>query len=158
MAVASGPISASRLRGLTNRLNSGVAIAVAAAVDASTSPVATGPPPTLAAYGAAMPCGSVEKTTSQPSSTRVRSARSPNTSRSPAAARASGEPRPASSRAAAGLARVPSRTSRPETTNVAASMSSEGRTPKKVTAAPPAAAPPTSAVRYVVCITAVPSA
>ena len=37
-------------------------------------------------------------------------------------------------------------------------MSSEGRTPNKVIAAPPAAAPVTSAVRYVVCITAVPRA
>jgi hypothetical protein len=59
VATASGPISASRRRGLTNRLNSGVATAVAAAVDASTSPVAIGPPPSRAAYGAAMPCGIV---------------------------------------------------------------------------------------------------
>jgi hypothetical protein len=59
VAAASGPISVSRRRGLTNRLNSGVAIAVAAAVDARTSPVATGPPPSRAAYGAAMPCGIV---------------------------------------------------------------------------------------------------
>ena len=59
VTTASGPISASRRRGLTNRLNSGVAIAVAAAVDASTSPVATGPPPSRAAYGAAIPCGIV---------------------------------------------------------------------------------------------------
>jgi hypothetical protein len=59
VAAASGPISFSRRRGLTNRLNSGVAIAVAAAVEASTSPVATGPPPSRAAYGAAMPCGIV---------------------------------------------------------------------------------------------------
>jgi hypothetical protein len=59
VTAASGPISACRRRGLTNRLNSGVAIAVAAAVEASTSPVATGPPPSRAAYGAAMPCGIV---------------------------------------------------------------------------------------------------
>jgi hypothetical protein len=58
-AAASGPISVSRRRGPTNRLNSGVAIAVAAAVDASTRPVATGPPPSRAAYGAAIPCGIV---------------------------------------------------------------------------------------------------
>ena len=77
----------------------------------------------------------------------MRSAGSPNTSRSPATALASGEPGPAAGRAAAGLALVPRPTSRAETTNVTESMSSEGRTPKKLTAAPPAAAPATSAVR-----------
>src|SRR6516162_1067670 len=56
---ASGPIRASRCRARTNRLNSGVAIVVANTVDASTRPVAIGPPPSLFAYGAATPSGTV---------------------------------------------------------------------------------------------------
>ena len=88
----------------------------------------------------------------------MRSARSPNTSRSPAAARASGEPCPAPGAAAAGRARVPRPTSRPEAANVTASMASAARTPRNVVATPPTPAPATSAARKVVWITAVPRA
>ena len=57
--MASGPIRLIRWRGRTNRVNSGTAIVVLSTVEASTRPVAIGPPPRLAAYGAAMPSGMV---------------------------------------------------------------------------------------------------
>ena len=85
----------------------------------------------------------------------MRSAGSPNTSLIPPRIRAHGDSWPPSARAA-GLARVPSAMSRPESTNVAASMTSEGRTPMKATASPPATAPATWPARKVVWITAVP--
>ncbi len=56
---ASGPIQLIRWRGRTKRVNSGVAIVVLNTVDASTRPVAIDPPPSRAAYGAAIPSGIV---------------------------------------------------------------------------------------------------
>ena len=60
--------------------------------------------------------------------------------------------------AGAGLARVPSPMNSAETTNVAASMTSAGRTPRKATASPPPTAPSIWPARNVLWITAVPSA
>ena len=57
--MASGPITLIRCRGRTNRVNSGKASIVPSAVDAMIAPVAIGPPPSLAAYGAAIPAGTV---------------------------------------------------------------------------------------------------
>ena len=62
---------------------------------------------------------------SQPNSNSVLSAWSPNTSRNPSRIRASGDGRTDSGLAAAGLARGPRPMSRPDSTNVAASMASE---------------------------------
>ena len=59
VSTASGPIIQSRCRARTKRVNSGVAIVVANTVDASTTPVAMDPPPSLFAYGAATPSGTV---------------------------------------------------------------------------------------------------
>ena len=59
VSTASGPMRLIRWRGRTNRVNSGVAIVVLSAVDASTRPVAIDPPPRVLAYGAAIPSGIV---------------------------------------------------------------------------------------------------
>ena len=56
---ASGPITLTRCRGRTNLVNGGRASIVPSAVDAMTAPVAIGPPPILATYGAAIPAGTV---------------------------------------------------------------------------------------------------
>ena len=59
VSTASGPIDAARWRGRANRMNSGIRIVVLAAADTSTRPVASGPPPSCAAWGAAIPSGIV---------------------------------------------------------------------------------------------------
>ena len=64
--------------------------------------------------------------------------------------RASGDGWTVSGLAAAGLARVPRAINKPESTNVAESMTSAGRTPMKATATPPPTAPSTSPARKVV--------
>ena len=94
---------------------------------------------------------------SQPNSNSVLSAWSPKTSRNPSRILATGDGRADSGRAAGGLARRPRRTSRPDRTNVAASMASDRGTPMNATATPPPTAPSTSPVSKVVCSTAVPS-
>jgi hypothetical protein len=97
---------------------------------------------------------------SQPNSSSVLSARSPNTSRNPSRIRAHGEGSGAAGSgwlAALGWPRRPRPISRPLATNVAASTASELRTPMKATATPPPTAPSTSPVSSVVCSTAVPS-
>ena len=88
----------------------------------------------------------------------MRSARSPNSSPKPSRIRASGDGWTLSGLAAAGRGRVPSPMNKPESTNVAASMTSAGRTPMKATANPPPTAPTVWPARNVVWITAVPSA
>jgi hypothetical protein len=155
---AIGPIQRSRVSGPMVRVKTGAASTAPACPEAMTSPAAAGPPPSRAAYGAAMPSGMEYSAISQPSIISVRIARSPSTSLAPwpSPSRAPGRPSPVP--AAAGLALVPNRTSAADATNVAASMPSAGRVPMKATVTPAAAAPATSATRKLVCMTAAASA
>jgi len=153
---AIGPIQRSRVSGPMFLVKTGAARMAPACPEAMSSPAAAGPPPSRAAYGAAMPSGIEYSAISQPSIISVRIALLPSTSLVPwlSCVRAPGPcPGPA-----AGRARVPKRTSAAEATNVAASTPSAGRAPMSATVTPPAAAPATSATRKVVCITAAASA
>ena len=87
----------------------------------------------------------------------MRSALSPNTTRTPALSWSSGLG-PARAAAAAGLARTPSWSTTAESTNVAASMPRADRAPMNATTRPPATAPTTIIRRNVDWSTAAASA
>ena len=102
-----------------------------------------------------MPSGIEYSAIRLPSIISVRSALSPSTSLAPSFSCFSGL---GPGVAAAGLGRVPKRTSAADARNVAASAPTAGRAPIKATVTPPIAAPVTIATRKLVCITAVASA
>jgi len=153
---AIGPIQRSRVSGPIFLVKTGAARMAPACPEAISSPAAAGPPPSRAAYGAAIPSGIEYRAISQPSIISVRIARSPSSSLAPWPSWVM--PRGPGPGAAGGLARVPKRISVAEATKVARSMPRAGLAPISATVTPPAAAPATSATRKLVCIAAAASA